>query len=230
MQRWCRSASIASLKFVNQRLAYLALSATVAVGALTLARPAHACSCMRPPDPATARDGSDAVFEGVVTGREAVEGDQLPGMVEFTFEVKRRWKGDAAPGDSVTLRTADNSAACGREFEQGKAYLIYASTMDGQLGDNLCSRTMDADQASEQGDFEALGPDLDSDAPAVPPAEAEEPRVDPPAGGEAPKPTDADQKAKSGCAVATDGTSGTGLAGLAALFGLALVSRRRRRD
>lgn len=214
---------------MNQRLAYLALLATVTVGAVTLARPAHACSCMRPPDPATAREGSDAVFEGVVTGREVVEGEQLPGMVEFTFEVKRRWKGDPSPGDSVTLRTNDNSAACGREFEEGKAYLVYASSMDGQLGDNLCSRTMAADQATEQGDFEALGPDLDSDAPAVPPAEPEEPRVDAPTGDDqAPPPTDADQKAKSGCAVVATAPLGAhGL--LLALLGLGVVRRRRAR-
>lgn len=216
---------------MNKPFAYLALGTLLTVGALTYARPAHACSCMRPPDPATALDGSTAVFEGTVIGMEKVEGDALPGVVKYTFEVTRRWKGDTQPGQTVELVTADNSAACGRNFEDGQAYLVYASTIDDGLGDNLCSRTMASAQATEQGDFAALGPDLDSPAEPAPPAEPEEPRVDPPAGGDdgggGPPPTEA---GKQGCAVTSGARESAPLAMLClGLFGFGLTVRTRLR-
>lgn len=222
---------------MTTRFASLALGTLVFVGALTFARPADACSCMRPPDAPAARDASAAVFEGKVVGREEVEGDQMPKMVKYTFEVTRRWKGDAAPGETVVIATADNSAACGREYEDGGTYLVYASTYEGELQDNLCSRTMSATQASEQGDFEALGPDLENGGTEVPPAEPEEPRVEPPAapettdgGGDTPPPTDANEAAKSkGCAVAAHaGERGVPAGLLVGAFGLGLWLRRRR--
>lgn len=216
------------------RFASLALGALVFVGALTYARPADACSCMRPPDARAARDASSAVFEGKVVAREDVEGDQMPGLVKFTFEVTRRWKGDAAPGETVVITTNDNSAACGRTYDDGGTYLVYASTYEGELQDHLCSRTMPAQHAEEQGDFEALGPDLEHGGTPVPPAEPEPPRVEPPADpkpepGEAPPPTDANGAAKSkGCAVTAHPSENPVPAGLLAIgLGLGFALRRR---
>lgn len=182
---------------------------------------------MRAPDAQTAADASTDVFEGKVVSKKALEGDQLPKEVEFTFEVVRRWKGDASVGQQITLRTNDNSAACGREYAEGESYLVYANAMEGQLRDNLCSRTMTSAEAEKQGDFEALGTDLDGSPEPVGPAEPEAPRADTPEPAAPPTteppPTEA---SKQGCAVADDSTP---LAPLALLPIFAVVGVRRSR-
>lgn len=120
------------------------------VAGLSLSDAALACSCVVAPDARVARDGSDAVFSGKVTGIA-----RTGRMLKVKIQVDRAWKGaPAIQCGEVTLETHSNSATCGFEFEQGKSYLVYAVEEDG-LTTNLCTRTRSIDQADE--DLGALG-------------------------------------------------------------------------
>ena len=55
-----------------------------------------------------------------------------------------QWKGETA--DTIQIQTADNSAACGYNFELGESYLVYAYANDvaanlSDLSVGLCGRT-----------------------------------------------------------------------------------------
>lgn len=117
------------------------------VAGLTLSDAVFACSCVMPPGPEAARDASDAVFSGKVTGIA-----RSGRMLEVTIQVDRAWKG--APCGELTLETAADGATCGFGFEEGKSYLVYAAE-EGGLTTNLCTRTRSIDQAEE--DLAALG-------------------------------------------------------------------------
>ncbi|MEW5930677.1 MAG: hypothetical protein AB1941_24720 [Gemmatimonadota bacterium] len=138
----------------------LPLLLSAALSAAPCPPAAARCSCIPPRPPGEALAQADAVFAGrVVSVTERREEDPgHPGgpYLEVRIVPGRRWKGAAA--DTVTVRTADNSAACGYAFETGGEYLVYAAGEDA-LRVNLCSRTRPLADAGE--DLAALG------APAV---------------------------------------------------------------
>lgn len=110
---------------------------------------AEACSCVQPPGPRAAAADAAAVFEGRTFGvhRES-------GKVRFTFEVTRVFKGEVGP--SVDVYSPAAAATCGRAFEAGVPYLVYAHTSPaGVLVDTMCSRTRTSRAAAE--DFAELG-------------------------------------------------------------------------
>ncbi len=149
------------------------------IGALQLLaapRPARACSCISPPPPLEAASNSTAVFEG---RSFAITRDG--NFVRYEFEVIRVWKGEI--GTRVTVRSAASPAMCGRSFDTGVPYVVYAGQrLDGDLSDTLCSRTRKSTHASE--DLELLGAAQTPHAsPAPPPSKAamrEPPRIEPP--------------------------------------------------
>jgi hypothetical protein len=172
-----------------------------------------------PPKPPTqAAEEADAVFEATVRN---IEG--RGGSVRVTMEVTRVWKGE--PGAEALIRTNDSSAACGRNFDVGTAYLVYAYRDDAGLADNLCTRTMMASEAEE--DFAALGPAEPPAAsePSTPPAtggsEGEPPRIDPNPEGSQPPPS---APGPRGCSMGEKPHAGSAWA-----LGLALVVACRRR-
>lgn len=118
--------------------------------------PADRCKCIPPPPPREAIAQSDAVFTGVVARveeRRRSGKDAEWAVLEVTLAVTRRWKGPAA--DTLVVRTATDSAACGVEFVAGEEYLVYADGK-GTLATDSCSRTAPVSRAGE--DVEALGP------------------------------------------------------------------------
>lgn len=173
---------------------------------------------MQPPAPAVAMERADAVFEARVENVSAdLASPSGAGLVRYDLEVLRQWKGELKP--AVQLISRASSAACGRSLTVGKVYLIYASKQDdGQLTDNLCSRTRLASTADE--DLAALGPGTTpGNRPVTEPTNREPPRIAPPPPDlEGPAPL-----AHKGCSLA--GEPGT----LAGLAGLAMVLLRRRR-
>lgn len=216
--------------------AALALALALAPAALLLAPSiAEACSCMRSESALKSAREVDVVFTGKLVS--FVE-EQKQGAHDFpdklaTFEVTSTIKGNLDP--QVIIETANNSAACGREFgKPGSEWLIYARRNDdGSLRDNLCSRSvsMSAPQAAE--DIAALeGQDLD--APNEPDPEPSDtmgepdpdpdpiPDVDPDPNGD-PEPI---APKKKGCSVTDDGPGPLGLLAL----GLLIPALRRRRD
>jgi MYXO-CTERM domain-containing protein len=203
---------------VRRRLGLVIALAVVGIAAPS--RTARACSCLPPPAPGLALEQADVVFEGRPYAA-AVEG----GQTRYSFEVDRFWKGE--PGDRVDVETASSSAACGRSYEIGTPYLVYARHVsEGVLGDTLCSRTRTMMAAEE--DIEVLGAPRSPDEPRsgdrpdteAPPREPPRiPTADPPE----PPPT---APSRRGCATEMPHTPSGGLAAL--LFSLGLATRRRR--
>ena len=120
------------------------------LGSAAMPHTASACSCVPPPPPAVALADADAVFSGEVMMKEREGRD---GAWRVTFRVDTAWKGN--PGRGAVIHTANNSAACGFNFEKGERYLVYAYAHEGQLGTGLCTRTAALEGAGE--DLEALG-------------------------------------------------------------------------
>lgn len=153
----------------------IALFVVVTVVALALHTPAEACSCLRPEGPSEELAKFDAVFEGKVV---SIGDEGMNRRVELA--VARAWKGIESP--TVTVTTANNSAACGFAFAEGESYLLYADALEGALHVNICSRSRDIAGAGE--DLAALG------APAYQPGSApsSDPAVSDPGPGADPGP------------------------------------------
>jgi hypothetical protein len=187
-----------------------------ALAALVAApRAARACSCLPPPSPVEAAEQAVAVFEGRTFG-VVREGQHN----RFTFEVTRVWKGEV--GTRVDVWSHSQSATCGRGFESGASYVVYAGSRDGHLVDGLCSRTREISRASE--DLEALGTARTPADPAAPASATAAPEVEPPRIEPREPAVPPPQPSARGCA-AGDRTVGLALLPLA----LALFRRSRSR-
>jgi hypothetical protein len=66
---------------------------------------------------------------------------------EVIFYVFNAWKGIWSRW--VRVKTCENSACCGIDFQKGYTYLVYAQNVSGKLNANLCSRTTDLANALE---------------------------------------------------------------------------------
>lgn len=182
-------------------------------------RGARACSCMMAPPPGEALEQSDAVFEARPF---SMSNDER--RAYYSFEVDRVWKG--AIGQRVEIATALHSAMCGRSYQIGTRYVVYARrNSDGEWVDGLCSRTRASRSADE--DLQVLGPGHPP-VPDQPPPDGgvteptEPPRIAPPPPTE-PPPT---SPGRRGCAVEKPHTTGGGMALL--LLGLGVAIGRRR--
>ena len=131
----------------------LALASLVALAALKPAT-AAACSCVQPPGPKDAAQNSTAVFEGLVTRIDD------PRRAKVHFQMVRSFKGPSQ-GESIEVRTANNSAACGTASKKQKAICLrerrferLAHHQPGARGTRLIS------EATE--DLNELGPRRDA--------------------------------------------------------------------
>jgi hypothetical protein len=182
-------------------------------------RSASACSCLETVPPKEAAQHASIVFEGKVLGFEEIEPQPYVKLRAYQFEVLRQFKGNQA--ESFEVRTADNTASCGRPYAIGETYLVYAKERNGHLSDNLCSRSRTIADANEDLVFFGVA------EPEPPPADPEPPRVDPEPDPPTPAPADeppAPAPSSRGCMVgaAPDGWP-------LAWLGLAWVCTRRTR-
>ncbi|MBX7084091.1 MAG: hypothetical protein K1X88_33085, partial [Nannocystaceae bacterium] len=194
--------------------------AAVAGAALWLAAPARAraCSCTLPLPPEQAATRAAAVFEGRTYGVHR-EGNR----VRYAFEVTRVWKGDV--GAKVDIWTASHSAACGRGYDTGVAYIVYAHELPGGLlGDGLCSRTRPIANATD--DLQVLGV-AGGPATLTPLVSGDGPAIEPPRIETAPPPV---ASRRRGCAVDTWTDAPPALLALLALLARPLRRRRPRRS
>lgn len=172
-----------------------------------------------PPPPAEALEQADAVFEARPFSMSSDER-----RAYYSFEVDRVWKGAIRP--RVEIATALHSAACGRSYQIGTRYVIYARrNRDGEWVDGSCSRTRVSRSAAE--DLQVLGaghPPLSNDPVAVDHGETptEPPRIATPPPTEPPPVS----PSRRGCAVEKPHTRGLG--GGLLLLGLAVAIGRRR--
>jgi len=136
---------------------------TVALLTLSLAHasPAAACTCAPPGPPGQELERADVVFTGEVESIEPAPapGDDptWPSRLRVTLRLLGVWKG-IPEGDTVTVFTASQSAACGVSFEEGKKFLVYAYAGGSdrrELTATVCSRTAQLKHAKE--DLQALG-------------------------------------------------------------------------
>ncbi|MCA9653092.1 MAG: hypothetical protein KC501_24470 [Myxococcales bacterium] len=205
----------------SARLGSVTWLGLAAIGVTLWAAPrgARACSCMMPPPPAEALDEADAVFEARPF---SMSNDDR--RAYYSFEVDRVWKGEIGP--RVEIATALHSAACGRTYQIGTRYVVYARrNADGDWADGLCSRTRASLSAEE--DLQVLGaghaPISGEPAAQSGSSEATEPpRITTPPPAE-PPPT---APGRRGCAMEKPHTRGVGHGVL--LLGLAVAIGRRR--
>ena len=149
---------------MSRPLAALGLSVLTVLGAVVLYPPecARACSCAMPPGSQIERaeralSNSDAVFSGEVVRIDRPSGPiRSSGDPETdTFRVLESWKGPKSGTLEVKTPVADMS--CGYPFEEGRAYLVYASEKRQGLEVYLCGETKPLPKAKE--DLAALGED-----------------------------------------------------------------------
>jgi len=108
--------------------------------ALAPAAPAWGCSCVVP-DAEELLASHDFAFVGSIVDKQPVGNGQFGGEALYTFQVSGWAKGNL--GELVTVRSADNGAACGYELAPGQEAAIFVGKGDGTLRGGLCS-TMDA--------------------------------------------------------------------------------------
>ena len=124
---------------------------------------AYGCSCMQPLSPDEEFSNYDAVFSGIATKNQDWTATYNLSPAFYTFDVDRVWKGVLK--DTITIKTAQSSAACGFNFEENQKYIVYANQYDDYyLEVSLCSRTGLLSNATE--DLQELGPgySVNSDA------------------------------------------------------------------
>ena len=109
---------------------------------LIKSRPAYGCSCVRPESASIEREASTVVFTGEVVSIAPIEEGYF-----VEFGVSERWKGPE--GETIQVKTAANSAACGYAFDIGERYLVYAVGEETDLSVNICGRTAPLDSAAE---------------------------------------------------------------------------------
>ena len=141
----------------------LALATSLCVGGLP-------CTCVlgqaaEPPNRRAAYlDSFDAVFEGdVIAWTSETRSSPIDSTRSWHFHeavvsiaVRRRWKG--APSDTVVVRTALDTAACGFYFGRSGRYLVFATAAPGVgLVTTKCSPSMGWGDHAERL-AEVLGP------------------------------------------------------------------------
>ena len=110
---------------------------------------AQACSCGPNGTVQEEFAGSSAVFRGTVLQVATSDADAFYSR-NVTFQVSQVWKG---PAESLaTIRTSDNSAACGYPFAVGQEYVVYVEPGSSVW---LCTRTRLRSDAAA--DLAALG-------------------------------------------------------------------------
>ena len=123
------------------RLTFLTISAAVVVAALGTASPALACSCAFMSEEEHL-EKSDLVFEGTVVKTRAV--DETPDGpwrdLITKFMVTRTVKGDEAQTREIHHHR-NNGANCGINFEDERAYRVYAHRSESGFSTNSCSNT-----------------------------------------------------------------------------------------
>jgi hypothetical protein len=117
---------------------------------------AFACQCAPPGLAAEESERADAVFAGqVIDVLDPLAGAKVVGTSSpliYTFEVSRVWKGPKL--SILRVESARSGVSCGRGFQIGEEYLVYASDSQDLLRDSMCSRTALLSQA--KGDLEFL--------------------------------------------------------------------------
>jgi len=82
-------------------------------------------------------ESSDGAFIGVLQSKRDIPDPGLIGRSLFTYRVRDAF--GARLGETVKIRTADNSASCGLYGRVGKKYALGIYGKPGEWGSGLCS-------------------------------------------------------------------------------------------
>ena len=140
---------------------FLALAMSIQLVTLDVG-PAYACSCMDVPLKNDIRD-ADVVFSGEVQGIDeepTAGGGMMAAPGRITFAVRDSWKG--APAETLDVFGQGDGANCYNLFEEGEAYLVYASRAkeaDAPLRNVACGETKPL--AGAEPDLRLLGASAD---------------------------------------------------------------------
>ena len=107
---------------------------TVAVLAVVITSPALACSCL-PRSEAQIIEAADVAVAGKVGDVRRI-GPAGTGRVIATIDVTRIIKGRVHR--QIQVRTSDNPAACGIDFQPGSVVRVAAQKLNDGLNTNLC--------------------------------------------------------------------------------------------
>ncbi len=97
-------------------------------------QPVYACSCIMPGTPQEEMENASAVFSGRV-----LEIEETGYGYNVTLEVLEAWKG--VDETTIQVHTGMGGGDCGFNFEEGKKYIVYASSSEGELEVYSCSLT-----------------------------------------------------------------------------------------
>ncbi len=129
-------------------MSHRALACLVVLIAISLVRPAWACSCVQI-SPKDMMEKADVVFVGEVVSREKAPEYGW----RYTFKVQRKYKGVTAA--TLTVATGLGGGDCGFDVPSGTRMFVYASQREGSLTTNICMRTARLESATE--DLKAHG-------------------------------------------------------------------------
>ena len=124
----------------------LALVALVTAMASGAANPAHACSCVPPPTPATFVERTSVIFEGIPTKIELIHSRGLPqgfdwqrATVRSTIRVVKIYKGSLLPME-ITIESVLGGSLCGwQPHGVGRRQIFAASNKGGRYTTNSCA-------------------------------------------------------------------------------------------
>ena len=120
---------------------------------------AVACTCTPGPPLDSRRvvretaNNHDAVFDGVIVKVTYYRPPRSPGVFPLdeavaTVALRRRWRGRGS--DTVVVRTALFTTACGMPFQQGERYLLLTHRVDGKLYASSCGPSRLWDHEAER--------------------------------------------------------------------------------
>lgn len=116
------------------------------VALLSAPQATYACSCLYIEDEQERRElyyqQAEVVIQGTVLDEKELDNSRV-----FAVSIEKVWKGQ--PDAYIDLHTAMDSAQCGVTLEGDGTYVIFASTVEGELRTSLCSGTRLADSNPE---------------------------------------------------------------------------------
>jgi hypothetical protein len=198
------------MKAVSTPLAVIvAVALTAALLGLNAKR-AEACSCLTP-EPNAMLANSEAAFLGtyVGLGDRIKDDDNVFGPQQgYNFTVDT-WLSGPFDGAEIMVKSADNGAACGFEFQPGAAVAVFIREIDdkGRPVSGLCS-SMDGDQARatlDPANFEPSDTPPLTEPPVTAPSDQAEPNPERQA-PESPATTEADPSPEAPDATPVDTT------------------------
>lgn len=100
----------------------------------TQVQPAYACSCVMPGTPQEEMVNAEAVFSGKV-----LEIEESGYGYDVTLQVLEAWKG--VDETTIQVHTGMGGGDCGFNFEEGREYVVYTSSSEGEFEVYSCSLT-----------------------------------------------------------------------------------------